>query len=110
MSTEIDALTRDRDKWKACFEQSEQERHLLKSRLARLEHFVQQVAEGRSRIVRQLARDLILSHGLNKKEEDDPFCPQHGRASRPITIEGLHCEALPHCERTINVCVRYEHP
>lgn len=25
---------------------------------------------------------------------DDPFCPKHGRASRPITVEGLRCDCM----------------
>jgi hypothetical protein len=23
---------------------------------------------------------------------DDPFCPRHGRKSRPVTIDGLRCD------------------
>lgn len=28
-------------------------------------------------------------------ESRDPFCPKHGRRSRPITIEGLRCDCPP---------------
>ncbi len=27
-------------------------------------------------------------------EANDPFCPRHGRASRPVEVPGLRCDCL----------------
>jgi hypothetical protein len=43
---------------------------------------------GDSRAVKEMEAHVQTAHDL--------FCPQHGRKSRPLTIEGLRCD----CEKS----------